>query len=164
MKRFAIILAIFATVTVFAQDDMSGQKEGAIDQMSENSAGLEADSGAASSSTVVKNAEWENIDLGPQAGVWNEIRDIFKPESDKEKFQPLQSAKTSEKPQAKPTKVRLPILNGVMVGSDKDRVAILGNNMVREGDQVEGFRVRSIKNNRITLVREGEEYVLFVKE
>lgn len=161
MRLLVIILAVFMTVAVFAQDDMSGQTGGSMDQMSETS-------GDTSSSEAAKKEEWKDVDLGPQAGVWNEIRDIFRPSSEKEKVLSSQSVKTNEKPQAKTqTKsatVRLPILSGVMVGSDKDCVAILGNNMVREGDQVEGFRVRSIKNNRITLVREGEEYVLFVKE
>lgn len=113
-------------------------------------------------------SEWEKIgEEGPE-GSWSQARDIFRPgkgvmsapAADRARAQ-VQARADGE---ATDESVRMPVLHGVMTGSDGDRVAILGQSMVREGDFCEGFTVRSIKPRRVTLSRDGKEYVLYVKE
>lgn len=112
--------------------------------------------------------EWEKIEGGGPEGVWNQARDIFRPGKGAipaPAIAPSQTqAQTPDAADLTGESVRLPVLHGVMTGSDDDRVAILGQNMVREGDFCDGFTVRSIKPRRVTLSRDGKEYVLYVKE
>lgn len=113
-------------------------------------------------------AEWEKIDEEGLAGPWNQARDIFRPGKG------VMAAPTADRNRSQGQaqtaggllgeSARLPVLHGVMTGSDDDKVAILGQNMVREGDFCEGFTVRSIKSRKVTLSRDGKEYVLYVKE
>lgn len=112
--------------------------------------------------------EWEKIEGGGPEGVWSQSRDIFKPGKSAIAASVVDSPKT--RPQAQEVSelsgesARLPVLHGIMTGSDDDRVAILGQDMVREGDFCEGFAVLSIKPKSVTLSRDGKEYVLYVKE
>lgn len=112
--------------------------------------------------------EWEKIEGSGPEGVWSQSRDIFKPGKGVIAAPAAAPSQTrtsvQEAGDLTGESVRLPVLHGVMTGSDDDRVAILGQNMVREGDFCEGFTVRSIKPRRVTLSRDGKEYVLYVKE
>lgn len=110
--------------------------------------------------------EWEKVEgVGPE-GAWSMSRDIFKPG----KSAIAASAAAPPRTQAQDAgdlsgeTIRLPVLHGVMIGSDDDRVAILGQDMVREGNYCEGFTVRSIEPGKVTLSRDGKEYDLYVKE
>lgn len=102
----------------------------------------------------------EVIDLGP----WSQARDIFHPGRGAGYVPQADQPRSRTSDNGSPESVRLPVLHGVMTGSDEDKVAILDTNMVREGDFCDGFKIRSIRPKRVVLVRDGKEYVLYVKE
>lgn len=116
-------------------------------------------------------ADWERVDEEGPEGAWNQTRDIFRPGKGAQRLsneQMAEQTRTSAQNRISADRSeeseRLPVLHGVMTGSDDDRVAILGQNMVREGDFCDGFAVRSIKPRKVILSRDGKEYVLYVKE
>ncbi len=116
-------------------------------------------------------ADWERADAEGPEGTWSQTRDIFRPGKGAQRLtneQMAELARASAQNQVSADRSgeseQLPVLHGIMTGSDDDRVAILGQDMVREGDFCEGFAVRSIKPRSVTLSRDGKEYVLYVKE
>lgn len=60
--------------------------------------------------------------------------------------------------------VRLPVLQGVLTSSDRDTIAILDDQFIRQGDFCAGFEVKKISKHAVVLKREGKEYVLYVQE
>ena len=101
---------------------------------------------------------------GSLIGSWSQARDLFWWGKGIDES-PAQKASREPTVVGTPTgPVRLPVLRGVMIVSDKDRVAILGDDRVREGDLCQGFQVLTIKSRKVILTRDGKEYVLYVKE
>jgi len=45
-------------------------------------------------------------------------------------------------------------------GADGDSAAIINDNLLTEGQQIEGFVIKSIRSKSVVLVREGKEYTL----
>ncbi|MBF0501924.1 MAG: hypothetical protein HQM09_17430 [Candidatus Riflebacteria bacterium] len=101
--------------------------------------------------------------------VWNDIRDIFHPVSPKgqaaTKTSPLNSTTISTNAtQTSKIGKSPPSLKGVMIGADKKGTAILGGKILREGDEIDGFLVKKISANSVTLIYEGENVVVYVRK
>ncbi len=100
---------------------------------------------------------------------WDRARDIFR-SSVRAPTAPIASVSqpVEEKASAEAVidqpAVRLPVLQGVLISSDRDTIAILDDQFTRQGDFCAGFEVKKISKHAVVLKREGKEYVLYVKE
>ena len=101
---------------------------------------------------------------GALIGSWSQARDIFKPGKGTSEKAAAGEPRETKIVDTSSGLVRMPVLLGIMIGSDKDKVAILDTDMVREGDFCQGFQVRSIKSRKVILSRDGKDYALYVKE
>lgn len=98
---------------------------------------------------------------------WGKVRDIFQSTKIKSKVPKKYTAKTDNSPQSKNKskikKVLFPELLGIMVDKKGGSSALLDGCIVKRGSHYEGYKVKKIGNNFITLLRNGKEYVLHVQ-
>lgn len=104
-------------------------------------------------SVIEINDEYDPSSSDP----WKKLRDIFKPmkldtniQSKPKKSQPLIAPK--------------PILKGILITSDNDRIAILNDSFVRVGEVVSDWEVRKITSDKVILKRQEEEIVCELKK
>lgn len=94
---------------------------------------------------------------------WDRIRDVFRPYSGGTAVHADQQEHGQEAGKGE-SKIRLPALQGILMSSDNDKVAILEDQFARPGDFCAGFEVKKINKNTVVLKREGKEFVLYVKQ
>ncbi|MBF0407821.1 MAG: hypothetical protein HQM10_10730 [Candidatus Riflebacteria bacterium] len=94
---------------------------------------------------------------------WSRFRDIFK-----------NPAKVVDEPKPAVTKfvtstgevekIRLPAVLGIMIASDKDRVAITSEGIKRKGQRCADFTVKTISKKEVVFCRNEKDYVVKIKE
>ncbi|RCK80081.1 MAG: hypothetical protein OZSIB_3585 [Candidatus Ozemobacter sibiricus] len=107
---------------------------------------------------------------------WDRVRDIFRPydpDAGRKKPQPLIAPPVEPPPEpaatgpvivepdkkSTPQGAYVPTLQGILITSDKDRIAILDDTFVRVGDVIAGWEVRQITRTTVVLKGEKEETV-----
>lgn len=100
---------------------------------------------------------------------WDRVRDVFRPFGGGPRVKVVEVAAPTiqEAGPEIPTeeeKRRMPALQGILISSDDDKVAILDDQFTRPGDFCAGYQVKKIHKNSVVLKRDGKEFVLYVKQ
>lgn len=84
--------------------------------------------------------------------------------SDDDEEQEQGVAQGQSQAQAKERSDSILRLSGIIIGEKNDFSALINDQTVKKGDFFDGYQVRKIGKNSVTLEKNGKEYVLYVQQ
>ena len=98
---------------------------------------------------------------------WAKVRDVFQSPKIASRGSKAKTAQTDNSPQNNNIpgmkKVLFPQLLGIMLDKKGDSSALLDGCIVKRGSYYDGYKVKKVGKNYITLLKNGKEYVLHVQ-